>query len=158
MKVRNMFLAVLLGIGMITMFLLATAAFAVGQAKPRTPAPPIASTHIPFDFWIDDTHLAAGDYALYPVLRLNHTLLSLRDTKTGAQEEIFLVPTGDGVVRGGCKLVFLIRDGQHYLREVWDSDGKAILTSQYGLVIAPRDTRSEVPLVEEKSVNAAAAK
>jgi hypothetical protein len=122
-----------------------------------TPAPAIATTHIPFDFWVDGTHLAAGDYAVYPVRRLKNTLLLLRDTKTGAQEQMFLLPTGDAVVSGGCKLVFLVRNGQHYLQEVWDSDGKAILTSHYGMLIAPADTRSEVPLIGKKLAKAAAA-
>jgi len=80
MKVRNVVLAILLGIAVIALSLLVTAATAVGQTKTQEPAPPIATAQIPFDFWMGDTHLPAGEYALYPVLRLT-TLVLLRIQK-----------------------------------------------------------------------------
>ena len=103
-----------------------------------------------------DTHLPAGEYALYPVLRLT-TLVLLRNTKTNAQEQAFLVPTGELVASGDYKLVFVVQKGQHYLQELWESDGKAVLTSQLGITMGPADTRSEVPLVGQRAAKAVAA-
>jgi len=105
MKVRNVVLAILLGIAVIALSLLVTAATAVGQTKTQEPAPPIATAQIPFDFWMGDTHLPAGEYALYPVLRLT-TLVLLRNTKTNAQEQAFQVPTGE-LVRAATTSSFL---------------------------------------------------
>jgi len=156
MKVRNVVLAILLGIAVIALSLLVTAATAVGQTKTQEPAPPIATAQIPFDFWMGDTHLPAGEYALYPVLRLT-TLVLLRNTKTNAQEQAFLVPTGELVASGDYKLVFVVQKGQHYLQELWESDGKAVLTSQLGITMGPADTRSEVPLVGQRAAKAVAA-
>ena len=130
---------------------------AVAQTTTKNPAPQIATAQIPFDFWIDDTHLPAGEYALYPALRLD-TLLLLRNTKTSAQEQIFLVPTGDAVANGDYKLVFVTRAGQHYLREVWEAAGKAVLTSQAGVSLRSTDSWSEVPLVGQNAAKKPAIK
>ena len=147
MKIRNVIMATLLGV-----FLPVTVAIAVAQTRARPAAPPIATAQIPFDFWIGDTHLPAGEYVLYPVLRLN-TLVLLQNTKTDAAEQAFLVPTGDPVGSGDHKLVFLEHAGQHYLRELWDADGKAILTLQVGTSVGPVDTRNDVPLVDQRAAN-----
>jgi hypothetical protein len=155
MKIRNVITAILLAVGIVLVFLLVTAAVAVGQARLQPPAPPIATALIPFDFWIGNTHLAAGEYALYPVLRLN-TLVLLRNTKTNAQEQVFLVPTGEQARSGEYKLIFVVHTGQHYLQELWESDGKAVVTSQIGITTAPSDTRMDVPLNREKTVQARA--
>jgi len=156
MKIRNFIMAILLGTGFIIVVMLVAAAIAVGQTRTQPPAPPIATAQIPFDFWIGDTHLPAGKYAVYPVLRLN-TLVLLRNTKTDAQEQAFLVPTGDLVASSDYKLVFVVHAGEHYLQEFWESDGKAVLTSQLGISIGPADARSEVPLVRERAVNTVSA-
>src|SRR5437588_12842227 len=95
MKIRSVLLAIVLVVGFAAMFLVITAALAVGQTNPRPPSPAIATAKIPFDFWVDDTHLPKGGYALYSVFRLN-TLVFLRNTKMDAQEQgTFLLPTGD---------------------------------------------------------------
>jgi hypothetical protein len=157
MKIRSVLLAIVLVIGFAAMFLVITAALAVGQDNPRPPSPAIATAKIPFDFWVDDTRLPEGEYALYSVFRLN-TLVFLRNTKVDAQEQgVFLMPTGDPVASGDYKLVFVVHEGQHYLREIWASNGKAVLTSQFGIDVAPADTLSEIRLVAEKVAKAAAA-
>jgi hypothetical protein len=156
MKIRNVIFATLSALGILAVFLLITATLSVAQTDARTPASAIATAQIPFDFWIDDTHLAAGEYALYPVLRERNTLVLIRNTKTQAQEQVFLVPTGDPVRNGDYELVFVVHNGQHYLRELWKSDGKAVLTSQYGLRDSRADTRSEVPLVGQTAGKTAA--
>jgi hypothetical protein len=156
MKVRNVVTAIGLGIGIILVFMMVTAAIAVGEDRPKPTAPAIATAQIPFDFWIGDTHLAAGEYALYPVLNLN-TLLLLRNTKTNAQEQAFLVPTGELVSSREYKMIFVAHTGEHYLQEIWDEEGKAVLTSQIGISITPADTRSEVPLIDRTTVKAAVA-
>jgi hypothetical protein len=156
MRIRNVVFAILSVAGILTVFLLLTAALAVAQTNTRPPAPAIATAQIPFDFWIDDTQLPAGEYALYPVLREKNTLVLIRNTKTQAQAQTFLVPTGDPAANGDYKLVFLLHNGQHYLRELWVSDGKAVLTSQYGMTVGRADTRSEVPLITQAAAKSVA--
>jgi hypothetical protein len=145
MTFRNLIRSSLLGFLTITLLLL-TSANSSGQTRTRPPAPPIAIAQVPFDFWVDDTQLPAGEYGLYPALGLDIVLL-LRNTRTNAQEQLFLVPTGESVAKGDYKLVFVTRAGQNHLCQVWETDGKAVLTSQYGIGVRSTDARSEVPLV-----------
>jgi hypothetical protein len=66
-------------------------------------------------------------------------------------------PTGELVANGDYKLVFIVHTGQHYLQEVWKSEGKAAATSQIGITIAPADTRTEAPLIRQSGAKIAAA-
>ncbi len=151
MKIRNAIVAMLLAAAMVALFLLITAALAVGQTRTPVPAPPIATAQIPFAFWIDDMELPAGEYAIYPVSGTD-TLVLLRNMKTHAEKQAFLLPTGNPVPAGDSRLVFVTRNGQHFLREVWKANGKAILTSQAGINVLPTEVRTEVPLSARPTV------
>jgi hypothetical protein len=132
-------------IALVFAFLLLTVPIAVGQTDIRPPAVPGASARIPFDFWIGGSHLPAGDYALDSIL---DTLVIFRNARAKTQEHAFLVPTGDAVECKEYKLVFVLHNRQHYLRELWNSNGKAVLTSNIGVAMAPADTLIEVPVIQ----------
>jgi hypothetical protein len=102
---------------------------------------------IPYDFWIVGTRLSAGEYTLSPVV---DTVVLFRNVKTNATEQASLVPTGEQVATDNHKLVFVLHNGQHYLREVWNQNGRNVVTSQFNSPIADSDTQTEVRLVDEK--------
>ena len=138
-------LVLLSGIIVIIGFLLLTDVVSVGQSRTQAPVDPIATALIPFDFWIGGTHLPAGEYDLYRSLGVKSVIV-LRNMEDNAQDEAFLLPTSGPVKIGDCKLIFVNRKGKHYLSEVWNSEGRAILTSEFAAGVARGDKHSEVPL------------
>jgi hypothetical protein len=72
------------------------------------------------------------------------------NAKVVAGELVFLIPTGHPSTSGDCKLIFVLHDGEHYLRAILYSDGKAVLTSEFHLPLAAGDTETEVKLLEQK--------
>ena len=132
-------------IALVLVFLLLNVPIAVGLTDTRPSAVPVASARIPFDFWIGGSHLPAGDYALDSIL---DTLVIFRNARAKAQEHAFLVPSGDAVGCTEYKLVFVLHNRQHYLRELWNSSGKAVLTSYMGVAMVSADTLIEVPVIQ----------
>ena len=155
MNTHTVILVLLLGVVAIIGFLLLTDAVSVGQSQAQDPVDLIATAHIPFDFWVGSTRLPAGEYDLYRSLGLNSVVV-LRSAKDDAQEEAFLLPLSGPVAIGHCKLIFINRKGKHYLHEVWNVHGRAILTSEFAMGVTPGDTRSEVPLRFARSAHSAA--
>lgn len=145
MNTHAVILALLFGIVAIIGFLILTDFVSVGQSQAQAPVDPIAKALIPFDFWVGGTHLPAGEYDLYRSLGLNSVVV-LRSMENNAQDEAFLLPLSGPVAMGHCKLIFVNRRGKHYLHEVWNAHGRAILTSEFAMGVAAGDTRSEVPL------------
>lgn len=111
------------------------------------PATTIATVHIPYQFSIEGTLLPAGDYTLS---RVEDGVL-FRNARAGAEEQAFLIPAVGQPVVHEHKLIFVLHDGQHYLREVWNSDGRQIITSELGHPLSPGDTQSEVKIVKVNS-------
>jgi hypothetical protein len=103
--------------------------------------------HIPYDFWIGGTRLPAGDYSISPGAASVVVFWNARGEIGG---QAFLIPTGASVASADCKLIFVLHDGEHYLRAIWLSDGKAVLTSEFHLPSAAGDTETEVRLFEQK--------
>jgi len=127
----------------IAAFLLVASAMAVGQA---TDAPRQSATaHIPYDFWIGAINLPAGDYTISPDVDL---VVRFHNVKTKEDEVAYLVPASDNAATVERKLVFVVREGKRYLREVWSARGRQIVNSEFDL---PAGTRtSEVRLVAHK--------
>jgi hypothetical protein len=155
MKIHNFIVSIVLGLLFIAVFLVLAAAVSVGQTKPQGPASPMATAVIPFDFWIGGTALPAGEYGLYAVKGLNSVLL-VRNTKSNAQEQAFLLPTSEPVSPGDERLIFITHKGRHYLHEVWSGDGKSVLTSELAITVDSKDVRSNVPLNVQVAENARA--
>src|SRR5215475_6940205 len=150
MKILKLVISVFVVIGIFLLVSLFVAAgVAVGQTK-ALPSTPRITAQIPYDFWIVATRLPAGQYTLSPVV---YTVVLFRNAKTKAKEQASLMPTGEPVATGDHKLVFVVHNGQHYLREIWNSDGKQVVTTQLALPLVAGDTETEVRLVEQKRDN-----
>ena len=113
--------------------------------SPASRPPVIARVDIPYDFWIAGDRLPAGHYAVSRVLA---TVLLFRNAQADRQEQVFLVPTGQPLSAGNDRLIFVVHSGQRYLREVWNSDGRQVVTDQLGLPLAPGDTFVELRLAQ----------
>lgn len=109
--------------------------------KPKT-----AHAVIPFDFWIGDTKLPAGNYEMRHVS--SPTLVVFTSPGKKRSTEAFMLPINDDPVQENqAKLVFLVQNGQHYLYEAWGVYGKRIVTAQYGIPAPTGDMRAEVSVV-----------
>jgi hypothetical protein len=127
-------------------FLLVIVSTGFGQTKVE-PTAGCGTTQIPFDFWVGGSHLPAGNYILDCSLP---TVVTFRNVQTKEQAQAFLVPTGDEVGLRDHKLIFVTRNRQYYLQELWNSHGRAVLTSRFGVTMASEDIRSEIPISEDK--------
>jgi hypothetical protein len=140
------FLVLILVIGITAIiFIVANAGAAESEANAVQPAS-ATRAQIPYDFWIVGTRLPAGEYTLSPVV---DTVVLFRNVKTNATEQASLVPTGEQVATDNHKLVFVLHNGQHYLREVWNANGRHVVTSQLNSPIADSDTQTEVRLLDQ---------
>lgn len=135
--------------------ILATVPFALAQAS--TVSTTCAGTaEIPFDFWIGDSHLGAGNYLLD--CTISRTLVAFRNIKTNDQEQAFFIPIDEGAPTSDYKLIFVLHDGKHYLQEMWNRDGRAVLTSRFGVAGSAGDTRDEVTVTDRLKESASRAK
>jgi hypothetical protein len=123
----------------------AVEAMSAEQPRAGNLSPAIALAVIPFNFWIGDSQLPVGEYCMYSTLGLSSVVL-LRNTENGAQEQGFLLPIDGAVPPGDYELIVVTRHGEHYLREIWKPDGRSILTAEFASGDVRGDTRSEVPL------------
>jgi hypothetical protein len=140
------FLLLILVIGITAIiFIVATAGAAVSEAN-AVHSGSSARAQIPYDFWIVGTHLPAGEYTLSPVV---DTVVLFRNVKTNESEQASLVPTGERVATDNRKLVFVLHNGQHYLREVWNTNGRHVVTSQFNSPLADSDTQTEVRFLDQ---------
>jgi hypothetical protein len=106
----------------------------------------VAHADIPFEFWIGNNQLPAGDYQINHEVSPDLVLFRLQGGK-GANEAYMLPVDSDPVKESDFKLVFKTQNGEHYLYEVWGKYGKRILTSAYGLPNPTRENRVEIPIV-----------
>jgi hypothetical protein len=107
------------------------------------------TAHIPYDFWIADARLPAGDYTISRVIS---TIVLFRNVQTKAEAQAFLLPTEThSVAADDQKLVFILRDGQHYLREVWNSDGRQVISSESGIPLPAQTSVTAVPLMDQRN-------
>ena len=106
----------------------------------------IAHTTIPFQFWIGDNPLPAGDYQIEHVV--SSTLVLFRSKKGDTVQEAYMIPLDDSLVRPDqAKLVFRVQNGKHYLYSFWGVYGKRVLTSESGGPAPALDSRLDVPVV-----------
>jgi len=146
MKITR-FVIFLLVIGItVIIFIFGTAGVAISETNAAYSAH-ATRAQIPYDFWIVGTHLPAGEYILS---RIVDTVVLFRNVKTKASEQASLVPTGERVATDDHKLIFVLHNGQHYLREVWNANGRHVVTSQLNSRLAESDTQTEVRLVDQK--------
>jgi hypothetical protein len=147
MKVRKPLFGILTALGMAMVFVLLTATNGEAQTAMQAPESRVMSARIPFDFWIGGAHLPAGDYTLDFIL---DTLVLFRNAGANAQEHAFFMPTGEPAPGGENKLLFVVENRQHHLQELWNANGRAVLTWRTGAWMNKEDTRIKIALSEER--------
>ena len=120
----------------------------VGQASIEPAAVCGGSAQIPFDFWIGGSRLPAGQYRVECIIAT--VVVLFHNADKNVHQQAFLIPTSDEVAIDDYKLVFTVHAHQHYMQELWNSNGKAVLTSRFGMAMAPEDTRIEIPMDENQ--------
>jgi hypothetical protein len=118
----------------------------LGASRGIAQKPQIAHAKIPFEFWIGDSQLPAGEYQIEHVVSPTLVLFRGNDGKT-VGEASMLPMDQSPVKKGDFKLVFVVQDQRHYLYEVWGAYGKRQMTSAYGLKEPTGENRVEVPIV-----------
>ncbi len=68
--------------------------------------------------------------------------------KADIGKHAFFIPTGRAVASGDYKLIFVVHDGEHYLKAIWNSAGTEVITSQFQIPLATGDTVTEVKLLD----------
>jgi hypothetical protein len=129
-----------IGLGMLCSVLLLAGTRANGQ-QPKT-----AQATIPFQFWIGDNPLPAGDYKIEHVVA--SSLVLFRSTNGDTVQDAYMIPLDDSVVKPDqAKLVFRVQNGRHYLYALWGVYGKRVLTAESGRPAPATDARVEVHVV-----------
>jgi hypothetical protein len=129
-----------IGLGLLCSVLLFAGTPANGQQ------PKVARATIPFQFWIGDNPLPAGDYEIQHVV--SSTLVLFRSTNGAATQDAYMIPLDYSTVKPDqAKLVFRVENGRHYLYGFWGVYGKRVLTAESGQPAPPNDSRLEVPVV-----------
>jgi hypothetical protein len=119
------------------------------RQTPNVPPAPVTTAHIPYEFWIEGARLPAGDYT---ISRVMDTVVLFRNLQTKAEADAYLTPTETQKVSANDeKVVFIVRDGQHYLREVWNSDGRQVISSELDIPLQATDAKSQVPLIGQSN-------
>lgn len=129
-----------IGLGMLCSVLLLPGTRANGQQSK------IAQATIPFQFWIGDNPLPAGDYEMEHIVA--SSLVLFRSTNGDTVQDAYMIPLDDSPVKPDqAKLVFRVQNGKHYLYAFWGLYGKRVLTIESGRPAPAIDSRLDVPVV-----------
>jgi hypothetical protein len=129
-----------IGLAMLCSVLLLPGTTVTGQQ------PKIAQATIPFQFWIGDNSLPAGDYEIEHVVA--STLVMFRSKNGKTSQDAYMIPVDDSVVKPDqAKLVFQVQNGKHYLYAFWGVYGKRVMTSESGRPAPAIENRLDVPVV-----------
>jgi hypothetical protein len=108
--------------------------------------PKIAHANIPFQFWIGDSRLPAGNYEIQHVE--SATLVMFRSQDGHTVQDAYMIPLDVTTVKPDeAKLVFRIDHGSYYLYELWGVYGKRMLTSESALPAPTNANRLNVAVV-----------
>jgi hypothetical protein len=129
-----------IGLGLLCSVLLFAGTPANGQQ------PKVARATIPFQFWIGDNPLPAGDYEIQHVV--SSTLVLFRGTNGAATQDAYMIPLDDSPVKPDqAKLVFRVQDGRRILYAFYGVYGRRVLTAESGQPAPPKASRLEVAVV-----------
>ena len=131
-----------IGLMMLCSILLLPGTGATGQQ------PKIAQATIPFQFWIGDNPLPAGDYEIKHVVSSTLVVFHSKDGNSDNTQEAYMIPLDESPVNPDkAKLVFRVQDGRHYLYAFWGIYGKRVLTTESERPAPATDNRVDVPVV-----------
>jgi len=112
-----------IGLAMLCSVLLLPGTTVTGQQ------PKIAQATIPFQFWIGDNPLPAGDYEIEHVVASSMVMFRSKNGETS--QEASMIPLDASPVKPDqAELVFRVQNGRHYLYAFWGVYGKRVLTSE----------------------------
>jgi len=113
-----------------------------GTAQKRT----MAQATIPFEFWIADNRLPAGDYRIEHID--SRAYLLFRSTDGKIVQDAYTLPLDDNPAKASdAKLVFRIQDGRRYLYGGWGPYGNSVVTVESVRPAPSGDNRVEVPII-----------
>jgi hypothetical protein len=106
----------------------------------------VAEANIPFQFWIGDSRLPAGNYQIQHIEAASVVLFRSQDGNT--VQNTYMLPLDDSSVKPDeAKLVFRVQNGSYYLYEFWGIYGKRVVTSESALPAPAKDSRLNVRVV-----------
>jgi hypothetical protein len=116
----------------------------VGQGMAQEPR--FVEAKIPFEFWVEDSSLPAGDYRIEHVESTAYLLFRSTDGKV--VKDAYTLPLDETPVKeSDAKLVFRIQSGTHYLYGGWGPYGKRVITSESVKPAPSGKDRVEIPLI-----------
>lgn len=108
--------------------------------------PSFAQATIPFEFWIGDSPLPAGQYRIEHVESTTYLLFRSTDGKVATTA--YTLPVDEKSAKpSDAKLVFRVQDGKHYLYGGWGPYGRRVLTVESGRPVPSGNDRVEVPVI-----------
>lgn len=104
-----------------------------------------AYAKVPFEFWVGDTRLSAGEYQVKHVISPTLVVFTKKDSRVAT--EAYLLPVNnEPVSESNAKLVFSVHNGRYSLYEVQGVFGIRRMTADYGEPEPTGDGRVEVSL------------
>ncbi len=106
----------------------------------------VAQATVPFEFWIENYRLPAGEYNIE--LLESTSYLLFRSTDGRIIQAVYALPLdNDPPKEGDSKLIFRIQNGKHYLYGGWGTFGRRVLTGESVRPVPSGDDRAEVPII-----------
>ena len=114
----------LVSLALLFSFLLTFSALGNSQQNTST-----ATFNAPFEFWVDGTKFAPGEY----ILTHNEPSMIVVRSKDGKQVEMAATLTeGDPIPEQDATVIFVLRNGKYQLVKISGPLGTRILTGHYG--------------------------
>ena len=100
---------------------------------------------MPFDFWVEDEKLPAGDYVIEHIKSTSYFLFRSTDGKHLATGYTLLL-ADDACQTGEYKLIFRVEDGKHVLYGGWGPFGSRVQSEESTEPAPSGQNRVEVPV------------
>ena len=105
-----------------------------------------AEATIPFDFWIEGTHLPAGRYRIEHIDSSTYFVMRSSDGKS--IHDVYTLPLDESpITEQDAKLVFRVEKGRYYLYGGSGPFGRRVVTAESVRSALSGDSRAEVALV-----------
>lgn len=127
-------------------FFLSLLALLVGIVRSTAQQPTIIHATIPFDCWIESSHLPAGIYQIEDLKSTAYLLFRSTDGKV--VKDVYALPQDETPAKeADAKLVFKIENGKYDLYEGWGPNGRRVVTMEAAKPEPSGDARCEVRLI-----------
>ena len=118
----------------------------VGAFQLSAQTPGIVEATIPFDFWIEGSHLPAGVYQIEHIDSSTYFVMRSNDGKSA--HDVYTLPLDEGPIKEqDAKLVFRIEKGRYYLYGGSGPFGRRVVTAESARPAPSGDAKADVPIV-----------